>query len=157
MNKQPFFSIVSVNYQSKHALLRCFDSFFSFFEKEGISFEWIVVNNSKEEVFDVQHPNLFFLTQEENIGFGKACNTGVRKAKGDIVWFVNPDTQYKKGTLQQSLQLLKKASVVGHQLIDEKQDVKTVDVWKKIDNREAFFAKYFSIKEISFLQKRKCL
>jgi GT2 family glycosyltransferase len=62
----------------------------------GLNVEVIVVDNaSKDGSMDYlqpKFPEVKFITNEVNIGFAKACNRGLKCAKGEFVLFLNPDT-----------------------------------------------------------------
>jgi GT2 family glycosyltransferase len=71
----------------------------------SIDLELVVVDNNKV-----------------NRGFAKAANIGAQKAKGEILFFVNPDCVLKPETipiLEHSLNASKKRGIVGPQLLDD--------------------------------------
>lgn len=87
-------SVIIVNYQSELYLQRCLASFLRF--KHGIDFEMIVVNNDPEKKLDEtqkKFPEITLINASENKGFGAACNAGVENAQGDLLFFLNPDTE----------------------------------------------------------------
>lgn len=43
-------------------------------------------------------PRLTILRTDANLGFGKGCNLGARKAVGDWLFFINPDAQMQIGS-----------------------------------------------------------
>ncbi|MBP6889528.1 MAG: glycosyltransferase [Candidatus Moranbacteria bacterium] len=92
----PKYSFITVNYRSATALGRMFRSFPPDFFTQG---EFIIINNDKEESLLLQ--KMFqkigfvrILETKENIGFACACNRGVQAARGDIVFFLNPDVRF---------------------------------------------------------------
>lgn len=46
-----------------------------------------------------RHPNLTFIRHEKNLSVGGARNTGLKAAKGEYVWFVDPDDLIEHGCL----------------------------------------------------------
>lgn len=84
-------SIIIVAYKAKAALARCLQSI-----PKNRNYEIIVIDNS-----------------EENRGFSKACNLGAQKAKGNYLFFLNPDTEIFSSTIPLLLAKLKKDSSVG--------------------------------------------
>jgi glycosyltransferase involved in cell wall biosynthesis len=44
------------------------------------------------------HPNLTLIDHTENLTVGGARNTGIKAAKGDYVWFVDPDDKVKSNS-----------------------------------------------------------
>jgi GT2 family glycosyltransferase len=96
-------SIVIVSYNTKEFLEKCLESIYE--TTKNISFEVIVVDNAstdgtKEEVQKFTYPNLAFIQNEENLGFSKANNIGVKKAKGMYLLFLNPDIEVHSATLE---------------------------------------------------------
>jgi len=96
-------SFIVVNYNTKDMTYRTL----SFIEKsiENENFEIVLVDNastdgSKEFFENLQNKNnnLKYIYSNENSGFGKANNIGVKNASGDIVVLINPDIEiYQKG------------------------------------------------------------
>jgi len=55
----------------------------------------VVDNNSTDhslEYLSPRFPDVRFLSNKENLGFAKACNQGLKEAKGNYILFLNPDT-----------------------------------------------------------------
>lgn len=88
-------SFIIVHYQVKDLLENCILSIKKYIQ--DIDYEVIVVDNNspdprwKELV--PQYPDIKFIALEENFGFSKANNIGVRSAKGEYVYILNPDTE----------------------------------------------------------------
>ena len=87
-------SVVIVNYKVPVFLHQCLDSL----EKAttGIQTEFFVVDNASNdgsiEFLRKFHPNVVFIQNEDNVGFSKANNIAIRRAKGEYVLVINPDT-----------------------------------------------------------------
>jgi N-acetylglucosaminyl-diphospho-decaprenol L-rhamnosyltransferase len=123
MKNSEILSIIIVNYYTCDYTRLLIKTLSRQLKREHIQHEWIVVNNSPKE-------NCFFLGRKAlrvvrslNRGFGAACNQGARVARGDIVWFLNPDMVYKEGSLREMLGFVKKQSsqiIVGSRLLDER-------------------------------------
>lgn len=87
-------SIIIVNYQSEPYLQKCLASLFQF--NLGIDFEIVIVNNDEKERLDgikEKFPSIVFINSPKNKGFGSACNLGVRISQGELLLFLNPDTE----------------------------------------------------------------
>jgi N-acetylglucosaminyl-diphospho-decaprenol L-rhamnosyltransferase len=87
-------SIIIVSYNAPKHLELCLDSCQE--ALRNVEGEIIVVDNNSTEI-DFQilkniFPNVQFLLQNENLGFAKANNLGVAKAKGEYILILNPDT-----------------------------------------------------------------
>lgn len=89
-------SIVIPAYNVEQYVGRCLDSIFNQ-QIETDMLEVIVVNDgSKDRTEDIikqyasQHPNLIYISQE-NQGQSVARNTGLKRATGDLIWYVDSD------------------------------------------------------------------
>ena len=89
-------SIVIPAYNVEQYVGRCLDSIFNQ-QIETDMLEVIVVNDgSKDRTEDIiknyaaQYPNLIYISQE-NQGQSVARNTGLKRATGDLVWYVDSD------------------------------------------------------------------
>lgn len=119
-------SIIIVNYNGYQYLKGCFDSLYS--KLKGITFEIIVVDNdSKDEscnFIKTHYPNIRLFMANENLGFGKGNNYGVRRAVGEYVLLLNNDTII----LDQMLPVLNfikndpKIGVIGINMLDGNQN-----------------------------------
>ncbi|PIP26410.1 MAG: hypothetical protein COS71_00590 [Candidatus Moranbacteria bacterium CG06_land_8_20_14_3_00_40_12] len=114
-------SIIIVNYQSELYLQKCLASLFRF--NPGIDFEIVVVNNDEKEKLEKtkeKFPSVVLINSPQNNGFGAACNLGVRHAKGDLLFFLNPDTEVLSDNLSILLDRFvenKKIGVLGPKLV----------------------------------------
>ncbi|MBR8823894.1 hypothetical protein IX293_002169 [Fusobacterium necrophorum] len=88
-------SIVIVNYNTLE-LTR--DTINSVVQKtKGLQYEIILVDNcsidgSREFFENIFDKEIHFIKSDENIGFGRANNLGIDIAKGEKIFFLNPDT-----------------------------------------------------------------
>ena len=60
------------------------------------------------------------ITNEENVGFTKACNQGARSARGEFVLFLNNDTEPQLGWLEALVEAARsdpKAGIIGSKLV----------------------------------------
>ncbi len=58
-------------------------------------------------------PDVHFLQAENNIGFGRACNLGLSKAKGNYILFLNPDTLVPENTIAYCVSFLNNHQQTG--------------------------------------------
>lgn len=85
-------SVVIVTYRSD----RCIEGALSSVRSRLPEAEILVVDNaSDDETRAIVHAfgGVRLVEQEENVGFGRACNAGIRHAGGTRVLFVNPDVR----------------------------------------------------------------
>lgn len=120
----PIISLIFVNYQSVFELSCALKALFSF-EVEQELFEVIIVNNDATETKALEslarRIPFYLHTLPENVGFGKAANVGVAKARGKIVGFLNPDTVWQRPMLEELIRVFQESEsqkVVGLRLID---------------------------------------
>ncbi|MGZ3850908.1 MAG: glycosyltransferase, partial [Flavisolibacter sp.] len=87
-------SIIIVNYNVKHFLEQCLYSVAR--AVRDLEAEVIVLDNhSTDGSLDYlrpRFPEVKFVAQHANLGFGKACNKGLSLASGRFILFLNPDT-----------------------------------------------------------------
>jgi len=93
-NTELLISIIIVNFNGKKYLKNCFDSFKNVDYK---NYEIIFVdNNSTDDSINfvkINYPNVRILKLDKNYGFAFANNLGAKKAKGDLLLFLNNDTE----------------------------------------------------------------
>lgn len=96
----PRISIIIVSYNTREVLRQCLASVH---DELGGGGEAIVVDNASADgsadMVARDFPGLQLVRNEENVGFSPANNTGLARAKGAYVLFLNPDTILPKGTL----------------------------------------------------------
>lgn len=111
-------SIIIVNYNSKDFVLRCIKSIKENYAKElkNNHYEIIVVDNaSSDNSKDAleKEAGITFVYNNQNVGFSKANNIGVKKSSGRFVLFLNPDTIVYKDTLRKMVDFMDKNEDVG--------------------------------------------
>ena len=117
-------SIVIVNYNVKHFLIKCLESI-ERADKSNFNLEVIVVDNASIDgsVAAVKHkfPKIKIIESESNLGFSKANNLGFNIAKGDYILALNPDTIIQEDTLIKCLEFMAQnpdCGVMGVKMID---------------------------------------
>ncbi len=87
-------SILIVNYNTKQLLKECLISIYQ--HTKEISFEIILIDNASTDGSQVMikkyFPQVNFIESKKNLGFGRANNLGINIAKGEYLFFLNPDT-----------------------------------------------------------------
>lgn len=89
-------SIIIVNYNSGDFLYNCIKSIQE--SITDIEYEIIIVdNNSTDKSLEIcknlLNRNIQIIKLEENLGFSKANNIGMKHSKGTVLHFLNPDTR----------------------------------------------------------------
>lgn len=93
-------TIVIVNYRGRGRLGRCLDAIASAATES--SFEVIVVDNASDDGSRDEaegRPAVRLLPNDENVGFGPACNQAAREARGRHLVFLNFDCEPQDGWL----------------------------------------------------------
>ncbi|MBI1272715.1 MAG: glycosyltransferase [Alphaproteobacteria bacterium] len=97
-------SVIIVSYRTGPILMQALESIL----KQSAPVELIVVNNGNPpnvlqalEGMTGQHENFCLISGHGNIGFGRACNLGAKKAKGEFLLFLNPDSVLGVNVIEQ--------------------------------------------------------
>ena len=108
-------SIITVNFNQPEAtlaLLKSISAYDSVFELEII----VVDNGSKENpefLLRADHPGIIFIRSAENLGFAGGNNLGINAAKGDLLFLVNNDTEFRPELIEHLADTLKHNSRIG--------------------------------------------
>ena len=92
-------SIIIVSYNTKKLLDNCIESIYKTQKGE---YEIIVVDNNSKDgstELSVKYPNVHWIINCENKGFGYANNQGVRVSSYENIWLLNSDTILEKNIL----------------------------------------------------------
>jgi GT2 family glycosyltransferase len=108
-------SIVIVSYNVKEHLRKCLETIFR--HSSSLHVEAIVVDNRSEdgsaEMVRREFPSVTLIPNDQNNGFSKANNQGIRESKGRYVLLLNPDTLLWKNTLSVTYDYMEKHPEVG--------------------------------------------
>lgn len=108
------FSIIIVNYNSKRLLYNCVYSIVN--SLSDIDYEVIVVdNNSSDNSFDlcrsISDERIKMIPSNENLGFAKANNLGVKYSSGRFIHFLNPDTEVDNKLIEDYKRVIRDSSI----------------------------------------------
>jgi len=108
-------SIIIVSWNVCTVVVQCIRSIIE--NPSSCSYEIILVDNhsSDETVSSVRSKfsEVTVIENEENIGFARANNQGVKSAKGEYLFFLNPDTIMHSGTLEYLIDFMDNNKDVG--------------------------------------------
>ena len=108
-------SVVIVNYKVPNYIHQCLLSI----EKAAAMFdtEIFVVDNASEdqsvEMIRKFHPQVICIENEDNVGFSKANNIAMRKAKGEYLLIINPDTFVSENMIEDCVRFMDQHPEVG--------------------------------------------
>ncbi len=98
-------SIVIVNYRVKHFLEQALHSLRSALNAYPMDTEIFVVDNhSQDDSLDYltpRFPEVTFIANTENVGFARANNQAIQRARGEYILLLNPDTIIAENTLHE--------------------------------------------------------
>ena len=114
----PDLSIIIPSYNTKQVTLDCLYSIYKFTKE--LNYEIIVVDNGSKDgsvealkKYSQEYTNFKIIDAQENLGFGKANNLGVKNAKGKYLLFLNSDTIIFDNALKVSLDNAKELKDLG--------------------------------------------
>jgi GT2 family glycosyltransferase len=88
-------SIIIVNWNSANDVRKCVASIFA--GTRDVRFEVIVVDSASfdgcGDMLAGEFPEVHFIQSRDNIGFGRANNLAANSAVGELLLFLNPDTE----------------------------------------------------------------
>lgn len=138
-------SIVSVSYKVKDKLFKCISSIYD--SKPKVNFEIIVVDNNEKDSLQKElkrkFPKVIYVKSERNLGFGAGNNLGVKHARGEYLFFLNPDTKVLKNAVDNLYSFLrnnKNAGIVSPVLFDKYINPLENQGYKELTPMRAFFS-----------------
>tara|TARA_Y100000310_G_C20622784_1_gene784255 strand:- start:717 stop:1532 length:816 start_codon:yes stop_codon:yes gene_type:complete len=112
-------SVVIVNFNTGKYLFECLESIKKTTnDLSDPKIQVVVVDNAST---DGSAKNIKAIKNKENIGFARAVNQGLKKARGEYVLLLNPDTKVKPKALKNILEFAQRhaeAGVIGAQLLN---------------------------------------
>jgi len=122
-------SIIILTYNSSRHITQLLESLIDkYFEQiKNTRLEIIVADNSSqddttEKVLSIKNkvPNIKFVQNGGNVGFSKGNNLAAKKAKGDFLIFINPDSKFIKGDIFSLLSEFEdeRVGIVGGRILD---------------------------------------
>ena len=116
-------SIIIVNYNVKHFLKQCLHSVLK--ASESVSHEIICIDNHSVdgsiEMLINDFPKIKLIRNDKNRGFARACNQGIKIAKGEYILILNPDTVLENDSLIKPIQFMDihpEAGSLGVKMVD---------------------------------------
>ncbi len=121
-------SIIIVNYNVADLLLKCIISVYKYTTVNP--FELIVIDNNSSDnsrlLITSNFPDVIWIQNTHNAGFPKANNQGMRMAKGNYFFLLNPDTELIQDSilrLQSFLESNKHISLVAPMLLNSDKTI----------------------------------
>lgn len=118
-------SVIIVNYNVKYFLEQCLHSINK--SSRNLSIEIFVVDNNSVDgscrMLNEKFPDVNVIENKINVGFAKANNQAIKKAKGKYILILNPDTVVEEQTLSKCFSFMEShpdAGCLGVKMIDGK-------------------------------------
>lgn len=103
-------SIIIVGYNTKNFILDCLNSIYNI--NHNVELETIIVDNdstdNSEAIITKSYPQVKWINMGYNSGFSRANNAGIKKAGGEFILILNPDTIVKEGFFQKFISFYEK-------------------------------------------------
>ena len=117
-------SIIIVNYNVRYFAEQCLRSVLA--ARGDLTIEIFLVDNASADK-SIEHlkplfPEVIFIANKENVGFGKANNMALSQAKGKYLLVVNPDTILQEDSLAAMTQYMEensRAGVIGPKILNQ--------------------------------------
>lgn len=110
----PKVSIIIVNWNGKHYLDTCLSSVLNQTYK---NFEIIVVDNASidgsVEYLQEKYPSVKIIKTNENLGFAKGCNVGMRASNADYIVTLSNDTRVESNWLEELIKVAETDERIG--------------------------------------------
>ena len=155
-------SVVTPNYNGEKFLKTFLSSLNE--DSEYIGEVIIVDNGSNDNSVDYIKNNSFnfplvLIENNENLGFAPAVNQGILKAKNELIFSINNDTEIKKGSIKALIDLITSSDDIfsvqakmlqynNKQLIDDVGDEYNLLAWTKKTGENHHSDEYTEVKEI---------
>lgn len=108
-------SIIIVNYNVTQLLRNCLFSIQKYVS--DVDYEVLVIDNASPDSswknLISEFPQVQFIENQQNVGFAKANNIAVEKAKGEYILLLNPDTELKSESMKILLDFAKSQQSFG--------------------------------------------
>lgn len=142
--EQKKLSIIIVDYNCSELIKDCIQSILKF--KPGLDYDIIVVDNASREShlkeYEKLSNNIFGIRAEKNKGFGSGNNLGAKKANGEYLLLLNPDTILIENSLSKMVNF-----------IENHQEIAALTCLlgpNREDLQKAFFGRFQSLLGLTF-------
>lgn len=109
-------SVIIVNFNTFPFTYECLRSLLASNISE-MNYEIIIVDNASRDNsisrLKRYFPSVKYLVNKENIGFARANNLALKRAEGEYVLFLNPDTVVEKNTIRETVKYMDHHPEVG--------------------------------------------
>jgi len=105
-----------VNYNTKKDLKKCIKSILQ--NPPNCNYQIIIVDNdsrdgSRKLLKQIKNENIKYISNNKNMGFGRACNQIEKTQNSSYILFLNPDVEVSKNAIDKLIDFLKKNEKIG--------------------------------------------
>lgn len=123
MDANILISIVIVNYKVPRQLLDALASLrrAALYDRCEVIVVDNASNDNSREIVTSVYDEVLWIQQKRNIGFGKACNAGVERARGKFLLLLNPDAVVSEDTLASAVEFMEthpQAGLMGPKILN---------------------------------------
>lgn len=115
MQEAPTVSVLLVSYNTRHLLADCLGALRR--AATNVPTQIIVVENASRdgsrEALEREHPDVELIVNETNVGFGRANNQALERARGRYVLLLNTDAFVEPDTLERTVAFMEAHADVG--------------------------------------------
>lgn len=118
-------SIIIPSFNTKVLLERCLNSVYGSLKSTKLSYEIIVVDNDSDdgsrELLNKKYPRVIKIFNKTNLGFSKANNIGISRAKSKYILLLNSDIQVLDQSIEKLMLFIQNhpRSFAGGKLLNE--------------------------------------
>jgi GT2 family glycosyltransferase len=130
MSELPELSVIVVNWNSAGFVRKCLASIRR--QKHDLSIEIIVIDNCSKDgcgaMIAAEFPDVRFIQADANIGFANANNLAFEQSHGELLLFLNPDTEVGELAIERMVNAttqIPDAGLVGPLLLNSDLSVQT--------------------------------
>ncbi|MFA6235558.1 MAG: glycosyltransferase, partial [Bacteroidota bacterium] len=99
--QRPAISVVIVSYNVRDLLENCLQSLYT--ALSGVAHEVFVIDNRSDdgtvEMVQQRFPQALMIANDDNLGFARANNLALARARGETILLLNPDTLVQEDTI----------------------------------------------------------
>ena len=155
-------SVVTPNYNGEKFLKTFLESLDN--DNDCIGEVIIVDNGSNDASLDYLKSRTFnfplvLIENNENLGFAPAVNQGIKKAKNDLIFSINNDTEVMKGSIKALMDLITSADDIfsvqakmlqydNKELVDDVGDEYNLLAWTKKTGENHLSSEYVEVRDI---------
>ncbi len=108
-------SVIIVSWNVRERLRTCLASLFR--ETKDLNWEIFVIDNDSKdgsaEMVLNDFPDVQLIVNKKNLGFAAASNQGIKKARGEFILLLNPDTELKENSFAKTVEYMRSHPEVG--------------------------------------------